>query len=267
MLHTLIENMAARRAHLKAHVHVQARKDEQHAGLVSEADAKAARTGWEPRAEEVEDVFYRVAQGDGTHIDKNELCDAHHGDFGFFDGLDADADGKVTIVEWTDHLLDIHTQKQADRIGLGDQWLDGVLHALGENSKHRQQVHRFLQGLPSSATNSDQGSSVGSNIRPSTNRSRGTTCSSASIGPRAWHDGLSPRSLGQYLLVAAESDLPAPAAHLLLGNTAPNATHWNPLGIAWTPVSALCCFVFYDFSLSPAIHLILPTLHHEIGLV
>ena len=91
MLHTLESNLdhheTVVQAHVEVHVaiaeeEVAAKKEAEHAAAVAVADAAAARTGWEARAAEADDVFYRVAgiheddDGDTVLIDKGELVKA-----------------------------------------------------------------------------------------------------------------------------------------------------------------------------------------------
>ena len=77
---------------------------------------------------------------------------AHHGDHVLFEDLDADADGQITLEEWLSFLIRNHTAKEAEQERQGDQWVDGVLHTLEENTKHRELLHkhhRHQHGLDS----------------------------------------------------------------------------------------------------------------------
>jgi len=64
------------------------------------------------------------------HFSKDELLEAHDGDFHIFEKMDSDSDGKVTLQEWRNFIM---TQIDARGENKGERWRTSLFHTLEMN--------------------------------------------------------------------------------------------------------------------------------------
>lgn len=95
--------------------------------------AKEADYAMELKAE-ADSIFLRMSGSDGV-LNKDELIEAHHGNFGVFADMDSGVDGLVTRDQWHSWLKTTREEKGEK----GDKWLSSLLHTLSTNLREAEE--------------------------------------------------------------------------------------------------------------------------------